>query len=160
MEKTDIFDKHPPKMMHVLDILHEFQKASRWNYVSEQDMRRAAGYLNTSLSSIYGIASYYSMFSLTPRGAHIIRICRSPVCHLGGVIDLLAELSTMLDIDIGDTTADRLFTLETSECLGHCESAPAMMIDAVVYGNLTLDTIKTIIARYRNDHSPGGSDRI
>ena len=151
MRKADILDKYPPKMENVLLILHDFQNTSRWNYLSEKDLYRVAKHLNTTLGVIYGIASYYTMFSLSPRGKHVIRICRSPVCHLTGMIDILAELTKILKIDIGATTADKYFTLETSECLGHCDSAPAMMVDDVLYGNLTLGEIRKIVQHCRED---------
>ena len=151
MRKADILDKYPPKMENVLLILHDFQNTSRWNYLSEKDLYRVAKHLNTTLGVIYGIASYYTMFSLSPRGKHVIRICRSPVCHLTGMIDILSELTKILKIDIGATTADKYFTLETSECLGHCDSAPAMMVDDVLYGNLTLGEIRKIVQHCRED---------
>jgi len=135
-------------MENVLLILHDLQNHNPRNYLSEKDLGLVAAYLNTTLGVMYGIASYYTMFSLKPRGKHIIRICRSPVCRLAGVTDVFAELSHMLKIDIGETTADRHFTLETTECLGQCDLAPAMMIDGVVYGNLTRAKIRSVIRHF------------
>lgn len=154
MTKADILEKYPPSMENVLLILHEFQSNHPRNFLSEKDLSRVADYLNATLGSIYGIASYYSMFSLTPRGRHIIRICRSPVCRLAGVVDVGIELAGILQIDIGQTTSDWLFTLETTECLGQCDSAPAMTVDETVYGNLTPARIKTIVGQYRKESSP------
>ena len=159
MRKKAILEQYPPKMENVLLILHAFQNHSRWNYLSKQDLALIAGHLNITLGTIYGIASYYSMFSLEPRGRHLVRICRSPVCHLTGAVDLLSELTRTLEIDVGATTADRLFTLETVECLGLCEMAPAMMIDDVPYGNLSGDKIRHIIGSLRKRkgrHGQGG----
>lgn len=156
MTKTDILEKYPPKMENVLLILHDFQNNNQWNHLSEKDLSLVANHLNTTLSSIYGIASYYTMFSLTPRGKHIIRICRSPVCHLAGVSDVFNELTKILEIDIGATTPDKRFTLETTACLGQCDSAPAMTVDDVLYGNLTAKKIETIIDHYMQKTSPEG----
>ena len=155
MKKTDILEKYPPRMENVLLILHDLQNYNRMNYLSEKDLSLVAQHLNTTLSSIYGVASYYSMFSLTPRGKHIIRICRSPVCHCAGVNDGFDELTRILNIDVGATTPDRLFTLETTECLGQCELAPAMTVDEEVYAHLTASRIATIIAQYRRKRSLG-----
>ncbi|MDX2455250.1 NAD(P)H-dependent oxidoreductase subunit E [Desulfosarcina sp.] len=155
MKKTDILEKYPPKMENVLLILHDLQNHNRTNYLSEKDLSLVAQHLNTTLGSIYGVASYYSMFSLTPRGKHIIRICRSPVCHCAGVNDVFDELTKLLKIDVGATTSDKLFTLETTECLGQCDLAPAMTVDEEVYGHLTAARIATIIAQYRRKRSHG-----
>lgn len=156
MKKTDILEKYPPRMENVLLILHDLQNNSRMNYLSEKDLCLVAKHLNTTLSSIYGVASYYSMFSLTPRGKHIIRMCRSPVCHCAGVNDVFNELTRILKLDVGATTPDRLFTLETTACLGQCDLAPAMTIDDVVYGKLTAASIATIIAQYRKKSASQG----
>jgi NADH:ubiquinone oxidoreductase subunit E len=143
-------------MENVLQILHDLQNRSPRNYLSEKDLGLVAAYLNTTLATIYGIASYYTMFSLKPRGKHIVRICRSPVCHLAGVMDLFAELQRILKIDIGETTTDGRFTLETTECLGHCEMAPAMMVDEVVYGHLDRQEIGAVLLKYNKSPSAVG----
>ena len=148
MTKSGILKNHPPRMENVLLILHDLQNHSPRNYLSHNDLALVAAYLNTTLGVIYGIASYYTMFSLRPRGRHIIRICRSPVCRLVGVTDVLAELNRLLAVDIGETTPDQRFTLETTEYLGQCDAAPAMMIDDVIHGNLTPEKIRGIIRRY------------
>jgi len=137
-------------MENVLLILHELQSHSPRNYLSEMDLGLVAAYLNTTLGTVYGIASYYSMFSVKPRGKHIIRICRSPVCHQAGGMDLLAELNQMLSIDLGETTDDHRFTLESTECLGQCDVAPVMMVDEIPYGNLTREKVRAVIRQFRH----------
>lgn len=156
MKKTDILEKYPAKMENVLLLLHDLQNNSRMNCLSEKDLSLVAKHMNTTLSTIYGVASYYTMFSLTPRGKHIIRVCRSPVCHCAGVNDVFNELIGILKIDVGATTPDRLFTLETTECLGQCDLAPAMTVDDVTYGNLTAASIATILGRYRKKGASQG----
>ena len=156
MTKTGIVEKYPPRMENVLLILHDLQNHNPRNYLSNKDLGLVAAYLNTTLGVMYGIVSYYTMFSLRPRGKHIIRICRSPVCHLAGVTDVLAELSRMLKIHIGETTTDQYFTLETTECLGQCDLAPAMLVDDVLYGNLTRKKIRSIIQHYRQSRISAG----
>lgn len=156
MKKTDILENYPAKMENVLLILHDIQHNSPRNYLSKKDLLLVAKHLNTTVGVIYGVASYYTMFSLKPRGKHIIRICQSPVCHLAGVIDVFTELTRVLNIDIGKTTPDWRFTLETTACLGQCDAAPAMSVDDVLYKNLTVKKIETIIDRYRQKTSPEG----
>ena len=137
-------------MENVLLILHEFQNNNPRHYLSEKDLAMIAKYLNLPCSSIYGVVSYYSLFSLTPRGKHIIRLCNSPVCQMTNSNDILAQFRKNLKIDVGETSADGLFTLETTECLGQCDSAPGMSIDEVYYGNLTAKKTRHILKDYQN----------
>ena len=153
MKKTDILEKYPPLMENVLLILHDFQNNNPRNYLPEKDLALTANYLNTPYSSIYGVASYYTMFSLKPRGKHIIRICRSPVCHMAGLSDIFTELHKILKINLGETTSDGLFTPETTECLGQCDIAPAMAVDEAIYGNLTEKKVKAILGKYMKKSS-------
>jgi len=150
MDKRDILHKFPSSMENVLLILHEFQNSNPHHYLSENDLAMIAEYLNVPYSSIYGVVSYYTMFSLIPRGKHIIRVCNSPVCQMADSNDILAQLRKNLKIDIGETSADGLFTLETTECLGQCDSAPGMSVDEVYYGNLTAKKTRHILKDYQN----------
>ena len=98
---------------------------------------------------LYGVMSFYTMFSPTPRGKYIIRMCESPPCHILGADSLLEVLKSELDIKVGETTSDGLFTLEHTACLGVCEVSPAMQINEVVFGRLTAERLKNIISDYR-----------
>lgn len=140
-------------MENILLLLHDFQNHHPRHYLSKKDLKLVARHLNTTYASVYGVASYYSMFSLKPRGKHIIRLCHSPVCHLAGVIDLFGELNKMLAIEVGQTTPDGLFTIETTACLGQCDKAPAMSVDQTFYGNLTVKKIRTVLEQYRQKRS-------
>ena len=82
---------------------------------------------------LYGVMSFYTMFSPTPRGKYLIRLCESPPCHIMGAENLVEVLKAELGIKVGETTADGLFTLEHTACLGVCEVAPAMQINEVVH---------------------------
>jgi NADH:ubiquinone oxidoreductase subunit E len=160
MTRTDILEKYPPLLENVLLMLHDLQNRNPRHYLSPKDLTQVAGYLNTTVASIYGIASYYTLFSLEPRGRHIIRICRSPVCHMGAEGDIFRALKRILKIDIGQTTPDALFTLETTACLGQCDRAPAMAVGESIYGHLTPGRIATIIRDYREkSQRPGRSAR-
>ena len=153
MKKTDILEKYPPLMENILLILHDFQNNNPRNYLSEKDLGMIAKYLNTPYSSIYGVASYYTMFSLKPRGKQIIRICQSPVCHMAGLSDIISDLQNILKINIGETTPDGLFTLETTECLGQCDKAPAMPINEAFHGGLNTKNIEAILLNYKKKRS-------
>ncbi len=108
----------------------------------------AAG-LNLPGSDIFGTMSFYSMFAWKPKGKYIVRMCQSPPCHINGAENMLLALQEELGLTAGQTTADGLFTLELSACLGVCEVAPAMQINELVYGNLTREKIRQVLADYR-----------
>ena len=108
------------------------------------------------LSKVMGVATFYSMYSLKPRGKFIIRVCESAPCHVVGALNVVNEFINLLGLEkVGETTKDKLFTVETSACLGVCGVAPACMINDVVYGNLTKDKIKQIVDDLR---AKGGSN--
>jgi NADH-quinone oxidoreductase subunit F len=101
------------------------------------------------MADVRGVASYYSLLSLEPRGAHVIRLCVSPVCRMMGSLDLLDLMKAELGVAIGETTTDGVFSLEACQCLGNCAAAPAMMIDDVLYGGMTLPSFRRIVETYR-----------
>jgi NADH:ubiquinone oxidoreductase subunit E len=146
-----LLEKYPRSTEYLLDILHELQDADPRRYLSPEALRVAAEHVNAPLSGVVSTATFYSMFSLKPRGRHIVRLCESPPCQLVGAESLLSILAEYLRVDVGGTTGDGAFTLETTSCLGVCGVAPAMMIDEELYGNLTRDRVIEILDRWRRD---------
>lgn len=146
----NILSKFEPKMDNLLNILHEVQYHSNHSYISPQAISQIAKYLNTTKAAIYGVVEYYSMFSSRPRGKHVIRLCKSPICRMQKGQDMLNAIQKKLSIHTGGTTKDELFTLELSECLGHCDKAPVMMIDGDLYTQLTEAKIESILQSYKN----------
>ena len=144
-----VVKKYPPAREHMLDMLHDIQNFESQHYISRIALQAVADYLDLPISEIASTISFYSMFSLEPRGKHIIRVCVSPPCQAMGSSTILAALRDILGLDVGETTRDRLFTLEITSCLGVCGVAPAMMIDEDVYGKLTEDKLKGIIEDIR-----------
>ena len=146
-----ILEKYPPSAEYILDILHEIQDAEPENYLSREALRAAARHVEAPLSRVMSTASFYSMFSLKPRGRHIIRICESPPCLLAGGEGLIALLQEELGVKVGGTSEDGLFTLETTPCLGACKGAPAVMIDKTVYERMTGERLVRIIDELRRE---------
>lgn len=149
MNRSELLSKFSPEKDNLIGILHELQNNNPRNYLSEDDLKEVASYLNTTLSHVYGVATYYSMFSVKPRGRYIIRVCNSPVCNMEGSTVMTGLLKEILGIGVGETTGDGLFTLELTECLGRCSIAPGMMIGEDVYGELTREKIVMILAKYK-----------
>ncbi len=154
MDQQEIISGFSPDKANLLSIFHALQDSHPQNYLTGEALRATARYLNVNLSWVYGVAGYYSMFSLKPRGRYIIRVCNSPVCNMMGSPDILELLGSLLDIRPGETTADGLFTVEEAECLGICEVAPAMMINRKVYGYLTRDSLAAILNELKHKIPP------
>ena len=97
---------------------------------------------------IYGVTTFYAMFSNEKRGENLIRMCKSAPCHVKGAKAVLRAFEEALGVACGETTADGKFTLETCECLGICDISPAVMINGEVFGNLTPEGVRGLLANY------------
>jgi NADH:ubiquinone oxidoreductase subunit E len=144
-----VIGEYPPDREHLLAMLHDIQDVEEKHFLSREALLSVAEYLDMPISEVASTTSFYTMFSLAPRGKHIIRVCVSPPCQALGGSTILATLKELLGLGVGETTRDGLFTLETTSCLGVCGVAPAMMIDEDVYGKLTQEKIKGIIEYIR-----------
>lgn len=149
MKAREIVRKYGGKRENLLQILHEIQDDNPQNYISEENIDFLSEEMKIPVSDITGTASFYSMFSFQPRGKYIIRVCASPPCHIMGAETIFQVISRELQINKDETTNDGLFTLEETSCLGVCAVAPAMMINDIVYGNLTGEKVKKIIEEIR-----------
>jgi len=149
MKIQDILNKFEQKDDNLMNILHAVQNNNPENYLSKEDLKEVAKYLNLTMSHVYGVAAYYSMFSLKPRGKFIIRICKSPVCNMEGSLEVIDKLKKILSISVGETTPDKKFTLELSECLGLCGRAPSLMINEDVIVSLDQIDLKSVLEKYK-----------
>ncbi len=147
-----IFNKYTPEKENLIYILHEIQDNHPQHYISEEAVEAVGKYLHIPPSQIYGVLTFYTMFSTKPRGTNIIRLCESPPCFLKGSDKIVAKLREILGVKTGETTKDGLFTLEVCACLGVCGNAPVVMINEDVYGDLTEEKIAVIIERLKGDH--------
>jgi len=144
-----IVRQFPPEQNEILRMFHALQDAHPQHYLPAEALTTVSEYLHLTRAAVYGTASYYSLFSLKPRGRHVIRLCQSPVCAMLGSASLAAVLSDHLGIAAGETTADGCFTLELVACLGQCAEAPAMMVDDCVHTGLTAENLPGILEAYR-----------
>jgi NADH-quinone oxidoreductase subunit E len=99
-------------------------------------------------AKIYGVTTFYAMFSNEKRGKNIIRICKSAPCHVKGAKAVMQAFEEALGVGFGQTTPDGKFTLETCECLGICDVSPAVMINDKVFGKLTPESVRALLATY------------
>jgi NADH-quinone oxidoreductase subunit E len=101
------------------------------------------------LSNIYGVATFYAQFRLSPVGKNLIRVCHGTACHVAGAKDITETIEAALNVRNGETTTDRQFTMETVSCIGCCSLAPVVMINNDTYGNLTDRQVKKVLKQYR-----------
>ncbi len=149
MTTPDILKKYPPHKSYLINILHEVQDNNQDHCIHEEDVKHIAKFYQINISQIQGVVDYYSMFSSTPQGKHIIAVCKSPVCYLKGSDNVIDMLKQKLNIGMNETTADGLFTLKQVECLGQCDKAPMMGIGRKVYGDLDSGKLDEIIESYQ-----------
>lgn len=125
------------------------QKAQElFGYLSMETMQLISDRLNVPVSEIYGVATFYALFSLTPKGEYIISVCTGTACYVKGAQAVLDEVKKILGIEAGQTTPDGKFTIQDTRCLGCCGLAPVMTINSDVYGRLEPSDVKDILAKY------------
>ncbi|HDH09927.1 MAG TPA: NAD(P)H-dependent oxidoreductase subunit E [Chloroflexi bacterium] len=128
----------------LLDALYAAQK--RYGYLTKEALRDVAEELGLPLKDVYSTASFYSLYHMKPTGQYVIQVCEGLVCSLrGGAERLVDYLRKKLDIDVGETTPDGKFTLQTVQCLAACDASPAMRVNDDLYENLTLEEVDAII---------------
>ena len=141
----DKYDRQPSK---IIPILQEVQEEYR--YLPEEIMTFVATSLGISPARVFGIATFYSHFSLEPKGKYIIKVCDGTACHVKGSSVLIDTIQRELGVsEKKPTTDDLLFTLETVSCLGACGLAPAVVINEKVYGQVSQAQMKDLIREYK-----------
>ncbi len=131
----------------LIPIMHEVQKI--YGFLEEEALQVVSEELEIPMAEIYGVATFYSQFSLEPKGKHIIRVCLGTACYVRGSQAILDKICGELKVEVGKTTEDGKFTVEAARCLGSCGLAPVMMIDDKVYGGLHPNDIVRILEEYR-----------
>lgn len=124
-----------------------------YGYLPLEVQRIIADELDVPLAEVSGVVSFYSFFATQPRGEHTIRVCLGTACYVRGGKKIVQRLGELLDVGVGETTADRLFTLEVARCIGACGLAPAMSIDDEVYRQVNPDKLEQILERYRKEET-------
>lgn len=147
MQKLEeILEHHKNQEGPLMPVLHETQEL--FGYIPEEAQKKISLVLNIPMAEIYGVATFYSRFTLKPRGKHTIGVCLGTACYVKNAQAILERLKEELNVEAGGTTKDGKFTLEATRCLGCCGLAPVMMIGEDVYGKLVPDDIPTILKKY------------
>ena len=117
-------------------------------YLPDVALEEVGRQMQIPRSKLYSVASFYSMFSMTPRGAHIVQFCESAPCHIVGGREVWKTLQTELGLKSDETSPDGKWTLVTTSCLGVCAVGPVMIVDEDIYGNITPEQVAGILAKY------------
>jgi NADH:ubiquinone oxidoreductase subunit E len=141
-----IVDSYGAERESMLTVLQDANKA--FNYLPEPVLRRISTRLGVPYAEVYGAASFYKAFSLEPRGTHTVQVCMGTACHVRGAQRILEEFERRLDIPAGRTTKDKLFTLETVNCLGACALGPIVTIDGDFHGSMTSAKVPRLLDVY------------
>ena len=143
-----ICDKHGNKPGELINILHEAQSLP--GYLPEEMQRIIARKLNIPASKVYGVVTFYSFFTMTPKGKHPISVCLGTACYVRGSEKLLEEIKRILGIEVGETTPDGKFSLDCLRCVGACGLAPVVTIGEKVYGRLQPKDVQKILNEVDN----------
>jgi len=142
-----LLDKYKGKKGSLIPLLQGAQEV--FGYIPRKAFEKLSKETGIGLSDMYGVATFYSQFRLAPVGKHIIKVCHGTACHVQNADAISDAIKEALNVKDGETTVDRLFTLESVACLGCCSLAPVMMIGEEAYGKLTGNAAVKIIKDIR-----------
>ena len=136
-------DEKTPLMMILSDIQKEF------GYIPLEVQELVSEETGVPVAEIYGVVTFYSFFSLNPKGKYVIGVCLGTACYVKGAQQVIDKFSEILNIKPGETTEDGLFTLEALRCIGACGIAPALSINGKVYPKVAVSQVPAIVEEYR-----------
>ena len=143
--------RDPAKRSMLLTALYIAQE--QYGYLTQEALERVASRLDLPFTEVYSMASFYSLYRTQPVGRYVLQVCEGLSCHLvGGAESLMDYLSKKLEIKVGQTTQDGLFTLETVQCLASCGTSPAIRVNDALYENMTLEKVDELLETLRGYH--------
>jgi len=145
----DIIKKYKDKPGSLIPVLEEAQMALE--YLPMPILQIIAKGLNLPLSRVYGVVTFYSFFTMTPRGKHTVRVCLGTACYVRGGKGIMEQMHKELGVKEKETTPDRLFSLESVRCLGACGLAPVIVITEDVHGRMKTQKVKEVLSQYREE---------
>ncbi|MCO1603243.1 NADH-quinone oxidoreductase subunit NuoE family protein [Desulfosporosinus nitroreducens] len=155
----DYIDSLPYKKENLILILHHAQ--GLFGYLPDKVQWHIAQKLDIPSAKVYGVVSFYSFFTMKPRGQHVANVCMGTACFVRGSEKLQQEIENQLGIKTGQTTEDHLFSLDSVRCIGACGLAPVITVDGKVHGRLeNTEDIKEVFAKYRSEATPDAQSEI
>ena len=144
---NEICDRYANDKTPLMMILSDIQK--EYGYIPLEVQEIVSARTGISVAEIYGVVTFYSFFSLTPKGKYVIGVCLGTACYVKGAQQVLDKFSELLGIKPGETSADGLFTLDALRCIGACGIAPAVTINGKVYPKLSVDAVPKVVNEYK-----------
>jgi len=139
----NILSKHKRDSSELIAILQDVQK--EYGYLPREAMQEVAHFLKLPESIVFGVATFYAQFKLSPAARRAIKVCSGTACHVKGNGDILAAIERELGIKPGETTKDFKYSLQLIACFGSCALAPVMVVDKTVYGRVTSEKVAEIL---------------
>ncbi len=143
----EICDRHANDKTPLMMILSDIQK--EYGYVPIEVQELVSERTGISVAEIYGVVTFYSFFSLKPKGKYVIGCCLGTACYVKGAQQVIDEFCEILGIDPGETTDDGMFTIDALRCIGACGIAPAVTINGTVYPKMKVNQVQEVIDEYR-----------
>lgn len=143
----EYIDSLPDTEGELINILHEAQDL--FGYLPEELQIFISRKLGLTAAKVYGVVTFYSFFTMEPRGKHLISVCMGTACFVKGAEKILKEIKKELGIKEGNSTEDGMFTIDTLRCIGACGLAPVITIDGKVYGRVKPEEVRSILSEYR-----------
>ena len=151
--EANIFDSYKSRdKSSLIPLLQDVQDF--YGYLPENVLKQISEFIDMPLSPIYGVATFYNQFRLTPLGENVIKVCCGTACHVKNSSNILYALETELKVKAGETTKDKKFTLEVVNCIGACSIAPVITVDKEYYGKITIREISGILRKKKNPVKP------
>lgn len=144
---NEICDRYVNEKTPLMMILSDIQK--EYGYIPLEVQEIVSERTGISVAEIYGVVTFYSFFSLEPKGKYIIGCCLGTACYVKGAQNIIDKFSELLGIGPGETTEDGLFTIDALRCIGACGIAPAVSINGTVYPKMTVDAVSGVIKHYK-----------
>ncbi len=142
-EMDEILNKYPRQKDSLIAILNEIQE--KYGYIPKQCQMEISNYLNMPMAEIYGVITFYSRFTTSPKGKYNIAVCLGTACFVKGSQSILDRLKERLQISGGETTKDGKFSIDEVRCVGACGLAPVFMVNDEVYGNATVKMVDEVL---------------
>lgn len=143
----EIIEKYKNTTGALIPVLHEAQEV--YGYLPIEVQKKISEELNVPLSEIYGVITFYTQFSLKPKGKYKISVCMGTACYVKGAGQILEKFKEKLGLEVGECSEDGLFSLEPCRCIGACGLAPVITINDDVYGKLVPDDVEGILKKYQ-----------
>lgn len=147
-ETEEILAQYRPEKDLLITILNDVQE--KYGYIPKQAQMAISEYLSIPMAEIYGVITFYSRFTLAPKGKYNISICLGTACYVKGSQKLLDRAKERLKIEPGQVTPDGKFSIDDVRCVGACGLAPVFMVNDEVYGNATVKQLDEVIDKYMN----------